>query len=153
MAKQARKKNFTPEIVNRKARFDYEFLEVYTAGIALTGSEVKAIREGKANLTDAFCTFFGRELMLVGAQITPYSHGGYANHEPKRHRALLLTKKELSKLRTALQVRGMSIVVYRLFFSERGFVKAEIALARGKKTFDKRETIKERDVKRANERE
>ena len=152
MAKE-QKKNMAPEIVNRKARFEYEFIETFTAGLVLKGSEVKSVREGKANLSDAFCVFFGNEFTLVGAQITPYSHGAYANHEAKRHRLLLLNKKEMQRLKIALNDKGMTVVPYRMYFSERGIIKIDIELAKGKKLYDKRETIKERDVKRDLERE
>jgi SsrA-binding protein len=144
--------NRTPEVYNRKARYDYEFLETFTAGIQLKGTEVKAIREGKMNLTDAFVTFFGNELTLVDAQISPYSFGTYANHEPRRHRVLLVTKKERERLKSKVQDKGITLVPYKVYFNERGWVKIDFALARGKKSYDKRESIKEREMKRQAER-
>jgi SsrA-binding protein len=132
-------------VVNKKARFDYEFLRTEVAGIQLMGSEVKAINDGKISLVDSFCVFISDELFLVGSNI-PGNNTAYS-HEPIRHRKLLLKKRELIKLRREL-VKGLTIVPYKIFKNERGMYKIEIALARGKKNYDKRNTIKERDIDR-----
>ncbi|QJD97601.1 SsrA-binding protein SmpB [Mucilaginibacter robiniae] len=134
-------------IKNKKAYFEYHILDEYTAGIKLLGTEIKSIREGKANLNDAFCTFISEQLYVRNLHISEYSHGSFYNHEAKRDRVLLLTKKELKKLQTRGEEKGLTIVPLAMFISERGFAKLKIALAQGKKTFDKRETMKERDVK------
>ena len=135
-------------IKNKKAHFEYHILDSYTAGIRLLGTEIKSIREGKANINDAFCTFIDDGLYIRNMHIAEYSHGSFYNHEAKRDRQLLLTKKELKKLKTKGLERGFTIVPLRMFISKRGFGKLEIALAQGKKDFDKRDTIKERDTKR-----
>jgi SsrA-binding protein len=135
-------------IKNKKAFFEYHILDKYVAGIRLLGTEIKSIREGKANINDSFCSFFDDGLYIRNMHIAEYSHGSFYNHEAKRDRQLLLTKKELKKLRTKGEERGYTIIPLRMFISDRGFAKLEIALAQGKKDFDKRETIKERDVKR-----
>ncbi len=134
-------------IKNKKAYFEYHILDEYTAGIKLLGTEIKSIREGKANLNDAFCTFISDQLYVRNLHISEYSHGSFYNHEAKRDRVLLLTKKELKKLRTRTEEKGFTIVPLAMFISERGFAKLKIGLAQGKKTFDKRETMKERDNK------
>lgn len=134
-------------IKNKKAYFEYHILDKYTAGIELLGTEIKSIREGKANLNDAFCSFFNDRLYVRNMHIAEYSHGSFYNHEAKRDRALLLTKKELKKLREKGEEKGYTIVPLHLFISERGFAKLEIGLAQGKKTFDKRDSIKERESK------
>ena len=135
-------------IKNKKAYFEYHVLDKYTAGIKLLGTEIKSIREGKANLNDAFCTFIDEILYVRNLHIAEYSHGSFYNHEAKRDRALLLQKKELKKLKTRTQEKGLTIVPLAMFISDRGFAKLEIGLAQGKKAFDKRETMKERDTKR-----
>lgn len=135
-------------IKNKKAFFEYHILDKYVAGIHLLGTEIKSIREGKANINDSFCSFFDDGLYIRNMHIAEYSHGSFYNHEAKRDRQLLLTKKELKKLRTKGEERGYTIIPLRMFISDRGFAKLEIALAQGKKDFDKRETIKERDTKR-----
>jgi SsrA-binding protein len=148
MAKKA-PKNLSPSIANRKASHEYHFLEKFVAGIQLAGTEVKSVRESKVQMQDAFCTFDGDELWLRNMQISPYEQSAaFFNHEPLRKRKLLLTGKELKRLQKGLQEPGVTIIPVRLFFSERGLAKVEIALARGKKLFDKRDTIKERDVQR-----
>lgn len=134
-------------IKNKKAYFEYRVLDEYTAGIKLLGTEIKSIREGKANLNDAFCTFISDQLYVRNLHISEYSHGSFYNHEAKRDRVLLLNKKELKKLRTRTEEKGFTIVPLAMFISERGFAKLKIGLAQGKKTFDKRETMKERDNK------
>ncbi|WP_207427375.1 SsrA-binding protein SmpB [Pedobacter sp. SYSU D00535] len=134
-------------IRNKKAYFEYHILEKFVAGIQLLGTEIKSIRQGKANLNDAFCAFLGEQLYVRNMHIAEYSHGSFYNHEQKRDRVLLLHKKELKKLRDKSEEKGFTIVPLALFVNERGFAKLEIALAQGKKTFDKRETIKERESK------
>jgi len=134
-------------IKNKKAYFEYHILDKYTAGIKLLGTEIKSIRDGKANLNDAFCTFINEQLYVRNLHIAEYSFGSFYNHEAKRDRVLLLNKKELKKLQTRGEEKGLTIVPLALFISDRGFAKLEIALAQGKKTFDKRETMKERDTK------
>lgn len=135
-------------IKNRKAEFEYFLLGSYTAGIVLSGTEIKSIRSGKANLTDSYCTFAGDELWVHNLHISEYSHGSYNNHEPKRDRKLLLHRKELKKLQSKLNERGMTVIPIRLWVNEHGFAKLDIALARGKKMYDKRESIKEKDNRR-----
>lgn len=135
-------------IKNKKAYFEFHILDTYVAGIRLLGTEIKSIREGKANINDSFCTFFDDGLYIRNMHIAEYSHGSFYNHEAKRDRQLLLTKKELKKLRIKSEERGFTIIPLRMFISKRGFAKLQIALAQGKKDFDKRETIKERDSKR-----
>ena len=137
-------------ILNRKAKFQYEFLDKYTAGIKLVGTEIKAIREGKANIAESFCEFNEQgELFAINMHIEEYSHATYFNHSPKSERKLLLQKKELKKLEKEVRNTGLTIIPTRLFINERGYAKLDIVLARGKKLYDKRETIKNRDNKRA----
>ena len=135
-------------IKNKKASFEYSFLVSFTAGIMLTGTEVKAIREGKANLSDSFCILANGDLWVKNMHISEYKQGSYNNHEPKRLRKLLLNKSELVKIQSKLKEKGVTIIPIQLFFNERGLAKLEIALARGKKTFDKREDIKKKDQQR-----
>ena len=134
-------------IKNKKASFEYSILDQYVAGIQLLGTEIKSIRNGKANINDAFCTFIDGQLYVRNLHISEYSYGSFYNHEAKRDRVLLLHKKELKKLQTRGEEKGLTIVPLALFISERGFAKLEIGLAQGKKTYDKRETLKERDTK------
>lgn len=136
-------------IKNRRAKFDYEILDKYTAGIVLGGTEIKSIRLGKASLSQSFCEFNDEgELFVVNMQIDEYSHGGHYNHKPKATRKLLLNKKELKKLRREVTTSGNTIVPINLFLNDRGLAKINIGLARGKKEYDKRENIKDRDNKR-----
>jgi len=135
-------------IKNRKASFEYEFLEKYIAGIQLFGTEIKSIREGKANLADAYCFFRNNELWIQNMHIAEYWWGTCNNHDPKRERKLLLSRKELNKLERKSQDNGLTIIALRMFINDRGFAKLEVALARGKKKYDKREDIKQRDSKR-----
>lgn len=141
-------KSLTKEIINRKARFEYTFIQQFECGLVLTGTEVKALREGLANLNDAYCLFDHGNLIVKNMFISEYEHGTIYNHDARRDRRLLLRKSELRKLERRVNEKGLTIVPYRLYFSDRGFAKLEIALAQGKKAFDKRETIKERDSKR-----
>lgn len=135
-------------IKNKKAYFEYHILEKFTAGIALLGTEIKSIREGKVNINDAFCTFLDKGLYIRNMHISEYSHGSFYNHESKRDRQLLLNKTELKKLKVSIEQKGLTIIPLKIFISKRGFAKLHIALAQGKKDFDKRESIKERETKR-----
>lgn len=136
------------EIVNRKARHEYHMLQKFEAGIVLGGTEVKSIRQGKANLSDSWCVFEHGELYIKNLHIAEYDHAGHTQHAAKATRKLLLHRAELRKLERRVTEKGLTIIPYRLFFSERGHVKCEIWLAQGKKDFDKRESIKEKDLKR-----
>ncbi|MFQ3579576.1 MAG: SsrA-binding protein SmpB [Bacteroidales bacterium] len=136
------------EIQNKKAGFDYEIIDKFTAGIVLTGTEIKSLRLGKANLTDAFCFIQNSEVWAKNIHISEYAFGSYNNHIPKRDRKLLLKHAEIRKIETKLKDVGVTITVTKIFINESGRAKVEIALARGKKQFDKREAIKEKDVKR-----
>ncbi len=137
------------DIKNRRARFDYELLDQYVAGIVLTGTEIKSLRNSKASIAESFCEFNPRgELFVVNMQIDEYAYGTHFNHKPKAERKLLLQKRELKKLHREVKNSGLTIVPLNLFINEKGLAKMRIALARGKKQFDKRETIKDRDNKR-----
>jgi SsrA-binding protein len=136
------------QIRNKKASHDFEFLEKFIAGIQLTGTEIKSIRLGKASLVDCFCFFNRGELFVKGMHVAEYWWGNLNNHDPRRDRRLLLTKKELFKLGRKTQEKGLTIVAIRLFINEKGLAKLEIALAKGKREFDKREDIKKSDAKR-----
>jgi SsrA-binding protein len=146
MSKQRFSDNIS--IKNRQAGFEYELLDKYVAGIVLTGTEIKSIREGKVNLQDGYCYVNNGEVFVKGINITPYAQGTHYNHEATRERKLLLKKSEIRKLDGKVEERGLTLVPVRLFVNDRGFAKLEIALARGKKMHDKRESIKERDAKR-----
>ncbi len=135
-------------IENRRARFDYQFLENFTAGLVLTGTEIKSIREGKAGLNDSYCYFRNCELYIKNMHITEYSEASFYNHQPIRERKLLLNRQELNKLEKKVKDQGLTIIPVRLFINEKGFAKLEIALSKGKKQFDKREDIKKRDTER-----
>ena len=135
-------------IKNKRASFDYEFVDTYTAGIVLTGTEIKSIRMGKASLVDTFCYFIRGELWVKNMHIAEYFYGSYNNHTARRDRKLLLNRKELRKLERDSQAPGFTIVPTRLFIDEKGLAKLVIALAKGKKQFDKRETLKEKDARR-----
>lgn len=141
------------EILNRKASFEYQFLDTFTAGLVLSGTEIKSIRQGKVNLTDAYCLFHQQELFVRNMHISAYEEGTHYNHEPIHDRKLLLSKRELKKLQNELKNVGLTIIPTKLFISDKGYAKLNIALAKGKKLYDKREDIKERDVKRGMERE
>ena len=135
-------------IKNKRSSFEYHLLDKYVAGLQLLGTEIKSMREGKANINDSFCSFFEDGLYIRNMHIAEYSFGSFYNHEAKRDRKLLLTKRELKKLKEKGEEKGFTIVPLRIFINERGYAKIEIALAQGKKDFDKRETLKERDSKR-----
>jgi len=139
-------------IKNKKARYEYFLLQEYTAGIQLTGTEIKSIRDGKASIADAYCSFSGDELFVKNMHIAEYSLGTHYNHEPKRDRKLLLNKRELKKLKTKVNERGFTIIPVVLFINEKGLAKLDIALARGKHAYDKREALKQKDIKREIER-
>jgi len=146
MAKES--KNQSISISNRKARFEYELLDVFTAGLQLQGTEIKSLREGNANLAEAYCYVQESEVWVTGMYIAEYSYGSYLNHEPKRLRKLLLNKKEINKIDSALQDVGVTIVPLKLFINAKGWAKMEIAIARGKKLHDKRQDLKQKDDQR-----
>lgn len=135
-------------IKNRQASYEYELLDKYVAGIVLTGTEIKSIREGKINLQDGYGYFNNGELFVKGVNISPYAQGTHYNHEATRERKLLLKRSELKKLEARSEEKGLTLVPTKLFINDRGFAKMEIALGRGKKMHDKRDSIKERDAKR-----
>ncbi len=140
------------DIKNRKARFEFEFIDTYEAGIVLKGTEIKSIREGKVSLQEGYCYFKNGELFSKGINIAPYEQGSFYNHEPTRERKLLLHRQELSKLESKSQEKGLTIIPVRLFLNNRGLAKVVIALARGKKLHDKRDNLREKDMKREMER-
>ncbi len=142
------KKN-TINIKNRKAKFEYEFLDTYVAGIKLAGTEIKAIRMGKAAITESFCEFQNHELFVINMHVEEYSHATHFNHNPKSERKLLLKKGELKKLEKEVKNTGLTIIPINLFINDRGLAKLKITLAKGKKLYDKRETLKDRDNKRS----
>ena len=148
MSKNKSQNNSSISIKNRKAEFEYYLLTTFTAGIVLCGTEIKSIRAGKVNLTDSYCSFENEELWAHNIHISEYANGSYNNHEPKRDRKLLLTRKELKKLQAKLNERGMTIIPVRMWINENCYAKLDIALARGKKMYDKRESIKEKDNRR-----
>lgn len=143
----------TPEIKNRKAAFEYAFIQNYTAGIVLTGTEIKSVRLGKVNIAEAYAVFVKDELFIRNMDIALYEQGSYNNHEPRGDRKLLLQRKELKKLQSKLKDKGLTIVPIKLFFNEKGYAKIDIALAKGKKLYDKREDVKKRDITREMARE
>ncbi len=140
------------DIRNRRAGFDYEFLENFTAGVVLYGTEIKSIRAGKASLADTYCTFIRGELYVKNMHVAEYFWASYNRKDPKRDRKLLLNRKELNKLERSVKEKGLTIVPTRLFISDNGYAKLNIALAKGKKEYDKRESIKDKDRRRAEQR-
>ncbi len=136
------------EIKNKRAKFDYEWLDTYTAGLQLVGTEVKSIRMGKASIAEAYCYMTGGELFIKGMNVTEWSHGNIFNHDPIRERKLLLSKRELDKIDKALKDQGTTVIPTKLFISEKGWIKLNIAVAKGKKNYDKRQSLKEKDAKR-----
>jgi SsrA-binding protein len=138
----------TVNIRNKQASFQYELLDKYISGLALKGTEIKSIREGKVNLQDGYVYFINDEAFLKGVSINPFSEGSHYNHEASRERKLLLKKNEIRKLKASVEEKGLTVVPTRLFINDRGFAKLEIAVARGKKFHDKRDSIRERDIKR-----
>lgn len=143
-----KKTSNTINIKNRKARFEYEILDKYIAGIKLAGTEIKAIRQGKASIAESFCEFQNHELFVINMHVEEYSHATHFNHNPKSERKLLLQRRELRKLEKQVKNSGLTIVPLRVFINDRGLAKMQIALAKGKKLYDKRETIKDRESKR-----
>ncbi len=148
MSKNNNHNNPPVNIKNRRATFDYEIVETYTAGIVLTGTEIKSIRQGKCGLTDTYCAIINGEVWVKNMYIAEYSFGSYNNHTTHRDRKLLLNRKEIRRIARDVQQPGHSIVPLRLFINERGLAKLVIALARGKRQYDKRQSIKEREDKR-----
>ena len=140
------------QIKNKKASFEYFFIDTFTAGIVLTGTEIKSIRQGKASLVDCYCDIHNGEVWVKGMNVSPYFYGSWSNVPTRRDRKLLLNKRELRRLQRAVREKGLTIVTVRMFISERGYAKLEIALARGKREYDKRESIKEKDMRRERER-
>ncbi|MCD7898610.1 MAG: SsrA-binding protein [Bacteroides sp.] len=139
-------------IKNKRASFDYEFIETFTAGIVLTGTEIKSIRMGKASLVDTYCFFAKGELWVKNMHITEYFYGSYNNHTARRDRKLLLNKKELKKLERGIKETGFTIIPVRMFINDKGLAKVVLALAKGKKQYDKRESLKEKDDRRTMDR-
>ena len=136
------------QIRNKKASFEYFFVDTYMAGIVLTGTEIKSIRLGKASLVDAYCVVINGEMWLKGMNISPYFYGSYSNHESKRDRKLLLTRREISRLQEALKQVGYTIIPILVFIDEKGRAKVDIALAKGKKMYDKRQSLKDKEDRR-----
>lgn len=141
-----------PVIKNRRARFEFEILERFEAGIVLLGTEVKSIREGNASLAESFARPRGSDLYLLNTHIAEYKQGGYTNHEPRRPRKLLLHRRELRRIISKINERGLTMVPLRLYFNRRGYAKVELGLCRGKKLYDKRAAMKKRDAQREIER-
>ena len=139
-------------IKNKRARYEYQIMDTFNAGIQLSGTEIKSIRLGKATITESFCSFNGDELWIRGMHIAEYEFGTYSNHEPKRERKLLLNRQELDKLQKKLKNQGLTIIPLRLFVTQKGWAKLEIALAKGKKLYDKRESLKKKNTRRDIER-
>lgn len=146
--KKSSDKKSSIQIKNRKASFDYFFIDTFTAGIVLTGTEIKSIRQGKASLVDTFCYIHDGEIWVKGMNITPYFYGSFTNHEAKRDRKLLLKKREIRRLEEETKSVGVTIVPTLLFIDQNGRAKVNIALARGKKEYDKRQTLKEKEDRR-----
>jgi SsrA-binding protein len=148
MAKDKERFAKTVNIKNKRATFDYEIIDTWVTGIVLKGTEIKSIREGKVTLSDSYCYFTNGELYTRGINITPYAQGTHYNHEADRERKLLLKGQELRKLYAKSTEKGLTIIPLRIFINDRGFAKLEIAVGRGKKHYDKRESIKDKDVAR-----
>jgi SsrA-binding protein len=140
--------NENVNIKNKRATFEYSIIDTYTAGMQLTGTEIKSVRQSKVNITDGFCTYMNNELWLINVHIAEYKEGTYNNHLAKRDRKLLLNRTELKKWQSKLKEQGLTIVPLKMFINERGFAKIDIALAKGKKIYDKREDLKLKDAKR-----
>ncbi|MBQ8158766.1 MAG: SsrA-binding protein SmpB [Prevotella sp.] len=147
-AEQELRKKSPVQIKNKKAAFEYFFIEEFTAGIVLTGTEIKSIRAGKASLVDTYCTIIQGELWVKGMSISPYFYGSYNNHEQKRDRKLLLTRREINRLESATKQTGYTIVPTLIFIDENGRAKVDLALCKGKKAYDKRQTLKEKEDRR-----
>lgn len=147
-AEEELRKKSPVQIKNKKAAFEYFFIEEFTAGIVLTGTEIKSIRAGKASLVDTYCTIIHGELWVKGMSISPYFYGSYNNHEQKRDRKLLLTRREINRLESATKQTGYTIVPTLIFIDENGRAKVDLALCKGKKAYDKRQTLKEKEDRR-----
>ena len=145
---QLLRKKSPVQIKNKKASFEYFLVETYTAGIVLTGTEIKSIRMGKASLVDAYCTIINGEMWVLGMSVSPYFYGSYSNHEMRRDRKLLLNKREIRRLQDATKQPGFTIIPTLIFIDEKGRAKMDIALAKGKKLYDKRQTLKEKEDRR-----
>ncbi len=145
---QLLRKKSPVQIKNKKASFEYFLVETFTAGIVLTGTEIKSIRLGKASLVDTYCTIINGEMWVKGMSISPYFYGSYSNHEMRRDRKLLLTKREIRRLAEATKQPGFTIIPILVFIDEHGRAKMDIALAKGKKLYDKRQTLKEKEDRR-----
>lgn len=139
-------------ITNKKAYHDYFIQDEFTAGIMLTGTEIKSVRKGKVNLSDSYCSFKENELFVIGMHISEYENASFVKHDPKRDRKILLTKRELKQLKSKVQEKGLTIIPLNLFINEHGLAKLHIAVAKGKHTYDKKESLKEKDIKRELER-
>lgn len=148
MAKEQPRFSNNIQIKNRKASYEYEFLDKYEAGIVLKGTEIKSIREGKASVSEAYCYINNEELFIKGMNISPYTNSSFQNHQIDRERKLLVKKKEIEKIKAKTEEKGLTIVPVRIYINKRGFAKLEIAVARGKKLFDKRDSIKKKDQDR-----
>jgi SsrA-binding protein len=135
-------------VTNRKARFQYFLFEKWEAGLSLKGTEVKSLREGAASLNESYCRIEGNEVFLLESNITPYNQGNIWNHDPKRKRKLLMHKKEILKIKQKLMEKGLTLIPVKIYFNDKGKAKVEVALAKGKKLYDKRETIQKRDTER-----
>lgn len=151
--KKKQEKSYRPTILNRKARREYQLSDHHEAGIVLTGTEIKSIRLGNVQLAEAYCYFKGSEMFIKDMYIKPYEQGNIFNGDSRRERKLLLSKRELGKLKSKMEEQGLTIIPTKLFFSPRNMAKLEIALAKGKKLYDKRHDIKDRDIKRSMDRE
>jgi SsrA-binding protein len=139
---------FSKSILNRRARFEYAISQTYEAGLVLTGTEIKSIRTGKVSLEESFGVVKNDEVLLMEMQISPYAQGNINNHDPKRTRKLLLHKQQIAKIKSALQEKGLTLIPLKIYFTDKGIAKVEIGIAKGKKLYDKRETIKKRDTER-----
>ena len=151
--KKNEQKNFAPTISNRKARYEFRFIDIFDAGIVLSGTEIKSIRLGKANIAESYCFFIDDELFIKDMHINPYEFGNLNNLDPRRDRKLLLSKRELQKLKAKSEEKGLTIIPVKLYFNKRNLCKIQVALAEGKKLYDKRNDIKDRDTKRIMDRE
>lgn len=151
-AKKEKVKMGSPTVENRRARFDYDIIETIEAGIMLLGTEVKSLRMGKAMIAESYASYEGGAIWLINATITEYGFGTHTNHEPKRKRKLLLKKREIESLRKKTQTRGVTLVPLKMYFNDRGYVKVLLGVAAGKKQHEKRDTIKDRDWKRQQQR-
>jgi len=139
---------FSKSILNRRARFEYAISQTYEAGLVLTGTEIKSIRTGKVSLEESFGVVKNDEVLLMEMQISPYAQGNINNHDPKRTRKLLLHKQQIAKIKSALQEKGLTLIPLKIYFTDKGIAKVEIGIAKGKKLYDKRESIKKRDTER-----